>query len=244
MSQTVVENEKQLLKFGAAISSLRGIAAPLEFEAPVNVMSPITEATMIGAYSYIGPGGELCGARIGRFCSIAARVVIGPFEHPTDWISTHPFQFGRSRKFKFWSEATEFRFNQLELKPAPHIGNDVWIGDGARIMRGVTIGNGAIVAAGAVVTRNVPPFAIVGGVPAKIIRYRFDQDTIARLEKAQWWNFKIWAARPDFRDIASILKTIEENDAPPFDPHQRKLSIEDGKYVVSDPIGRTRNKAA
>lgn len=239
-----MENEKKLLELGAALSSLRVLSAPLEFEAPVNVMSPITEATVIGAYSYVGPSGELCGARIGRFCSIAARVVIGPFEHPTDWISTHPFQFGRSRKFKFWAEAAEFRFNQLELKPAPHIGNDVWIGDGARIMRGVTIGNGAIVAAGAVVTRDVPPYAIVGGVPAKVIRHRFDQDTIMRLERAQWWNFKIWATRPDFRDITSILKIMEDNDAPPFNPAQRKLSIEDGKYIVSDLTNQGCNKAA
>ncbi|WP_269284161.1 CatB-related O-acetyltransferase [Sinorhizobium psoraleae] len=118
--------------------------------------------TRIGAYTYMGPMGEISGAEIGRFCSIAPRVVIGPFEHPSDWISSHPFQFGRSRKFKFWAEASEFRFNKLPIKPRPVIGNDVWIGDGAVIMRGITIGNGAIIAAGAVVTKDVPPYAIVG----------------------------------------------------------------------------------
>src|SRR3546814_20370050 len=87
-----------------------------------------------------------------------------PFEHPTDWLSSHPFQFGRSRKFKFWPEFSEFRFKQLPMKPPTSIGNDVWIGDGAVIMRGLEIGNGAIIAAGAVVAKDEPQYATVGGV--------------------------------------------------------------------------------
>src|SRR3546814_9919160 len=80
-------------------------------------MSPVSDETEIGAYTYVGPAGEIGGAKIGRFCSIAPRVVIAPFEHPTDWLSSHPFQFGRSRKFKFWPEFSEFRFKQLPMKP-------------------------------------------------------------------------------------------------------------------------------
>ncbi|WP_376745760.1 hypothetical protein [Sinorhizobium psoraleae] len=90
--------------------------------------------------------GEISGAEIGRFCSIAPRVVIGPFEHPSDWISSHPFQFGRSRKFEFWAKPQSSVSTSSPIKPRPVIGNDVWIGDGAVIMRGITIGNGAIIA--------------------------------------------------------------------------------------------------
>src|SRR3546814_14914670 len=97
-------------------------------------MSPVSDETEIGAYTYVGPAGEIGGAKIGRFCSIAPRVVIAPFEHPTDWLSSHPFQFGRSRKFTFWPEFSEFRFKQLPMKPPTSIGNAVWLGDVAVIM--------------------------------------------------------------------------------------------------------------
>src|SRR3546814_20615493 len=95
-----------------------------KFESPINLMSPVSDETEIGAYTYVGPAGEIGGAKIGRFCSIAPRVVIAPFEHPTDWLSSHPFQFGRSRKFKFWPEFSEFRFKQLPMKPPTSIGNE------------------------------------------------------------------------------------------------------------------------
>ncbi|AUX76422.1 CatB-related O-acetyltransferase [Sinorhizobium fredii] len=229
-------NRDDLLACGAAVASAKGIGAPLTFESPVNLMSPVSEPTTIGAYSYIGPSGEICGAEIGRFCSIAPRVIIGPFDHPTDWISNHPFQFGRSRKFNFWPEASEFRFQKLETKPRPVIGHDVWIGDGAVITRGVRIGNGAVVAANAVVTRDVPPYAVVGGVPAKVIRFRFDETTIARLQAARWWEFKIWSSRPDYRKVHSILDRIESGEIPPFKPDVWKLTSENGSLSLSKEI--------
>ncbi len=221
--------EKVLIEAGAAISSLKGVLATLTFESPINLMSPVSEETAIGAYTYIGPGGEVCGAKIGRFCSIAPRVIIGPSEHPTDWISSHPFQFGRSRKFKFWEEASEFKFRKHPVKPAAVIGNDVWIGDGAVIMRGVKVGDGAVIAANAVVTKDVPAYAIVGGVPAHILRFRFDEDTIARLKATPWWNFKIWSSHPDYRHIEFILSAIESGSVPPFEPGKWKLSSEHGR---------------
>ncbi|MGH0257607.1 MULTISPECIES: CatB-related O-acetyltransferase [Sinorhizobium] len=228
-----ISNEKDLLPYGAYVSSLRGIVAPVVFESPINLMSPVFDAATIGAYSYMGPTGELYGGQIGRFCSIASRVIIGPSEHPSEWISSHPFQFGRSRKFSFWPESSEFNYNPLAVKKAPVIGNDVWLGDGAVIMRGITIGDGAIVAAGAVVTKDVPPYAVVGGVPASIIRMRFDAPTIARLQASQWWTYKIWSDRPNYREVHFILDKIESGAIPPFKPDVWKLTSENGQISLS-----------
>lgn len=225
--------DKELLRAGAAISSLKGVTAPLVFESPINLMSPASEETTVGAYSYIGPGGEISGATIGRFCSIAPRAIIGPFEHPTDWLSSHPFQFGHSRKFRFWDEAREFKHQKLSVKPGPLIGNDVWIGDGAVILRGVKIGDGAVVAANAVVTKDVPPYAIVGGVPATLIRFRFNPATIATLLQIEWWKFKVWRARLDYRQINALAEAIKEGSLPPFAPDKWKLSCENGRFSLT-----------
>ena len=94
-----------------------------------------------------------------------------------------------------------------------HIGHDVWIGYGAIIMDGVTIGTGAVVAAAAVVTKDVPPYAIVAGVPARIIRYRFDDDTIRRLLESRWWDFpeEFIATRLKFDDVKQCLDVLEQN---------------------------------
>lgn len=123
---------------------------------------------------------------IGKFCSIAAetRFIMNGGNHPTNWLTTYPFPiFGQG-----WEAAMPEKW--------PHrgdtvIGNDVWIGYGAIIMPGVSIGNGAIVAAGSVVTRDIAPYAIVGGNPAQVIRSRFARADIGRLERIAWWNWDL-----------------------------------------------------
>jgi virginiamycin A acetyltransferase len=121
---------------------------------------------------------------IGKFCSIAAdvRFIMNGGNHPTDWFTTFPFPiFGNG-----WETALPERW---PMKGDTIVGNDVWIGYGALIMPGLTIGDGAIIAAGSVVTKNVQPYAIVGGNPAQAIRYRFDEITISKLKKISWWNW-------------------------------------------------------
>lgn len=133
---------------------------------------------------------------IGRFCSIAAetRFIMNGGNHATDWFTTFPFPvFGEG-----WEAASPESW--------PHrgdtiVGHDVWIGYGTTIMPGVRIGNGAIIATRSVVTKDVEPFAIVGGNPARLIRYRFDEATRTALSEIEWWN---WSAEKITRNVQTI----------------------------------------
>ncbi len=133
---------------------------------------------------------------IGKFCSIAPRVTImGGGNHRSDWVTTFPFpEF--SEDFPFAKSIEE----HTQSNGSVTIGNDVWIGSDAKIMSGVTIGHGAIIGANALVTKDVPPYAVVGGVPAKIIKFRFSEEQIAHLLSIAWWDW----------DIAKIGQHIHE----------------------------------
>lgn len=138
----------------------------------------------LGDYSYIsGPRTYVESARIGKFCSIARQTVIGVGNHDHSLVTTHPFII--SPEFGGLIDKSIM----VQQKPAPVIGNDVWIGINSIIMRGVSIGDGAVVAANSVVTRDVPPYAIVGGVPAKLIRFRFSDEVICALINIRWWDW-------------------------------------------------------
>lgn len=136
--------------------------------------SKIGTACEIGNYTYIGNFCEVTRATIGNYVSIANNVTIGPGEHPTDTISAHHL----------------FMKNPYEEMTAKDctIGNDVWIGINSVVRRGVEIGNGAIVGANSYVNKDVPDFAIVVGSPAKLIRYKFPQKIIEKINESKWWE--------------------------------------------------------
>lgn len=175
----------------------------LTYEMPINLTkdNEFKENCTIGAFTYINAGGNFSDTSIGRYCSIAEEVVTGPGQHRTDYLSTHPFVYDptddTARLGGFESYRRILGKKPLNASPPPTkfvqphitIGHDVWIGLRAIILRGVTIGDGAVVAAGAVVTKDVAPYTIVGGTPAKPIRRRFNDDTIAQLLELRWWDY-------------------------------------------------------
>ena len=138
----------------------------------------------IGRHTYIAKA-RIVRTEIGAFCSIGQDVNIGGLGiHPTQWVSTHPVFYSTLMQ----SGSTFAEKNLFDELKSNKVGNDVWIGARALILDGITIGEGAIIAAGAVVVRDVPPYAIVGGVPAKGIRTRFIPEVVEFLLKWQWWN--------------------------------------------------------
>ena len=147
--------------------------------------SNLIRVTM-GRYSYVGMNNSISDCKIGSFCSIASYCAIGGGVHPLDKVSTSPVFYDKNNCFR------EHKFISIpfseECKTVV-IGNDVWIGENCFIKAGVTIGDGAVVGAHSVVTKDIPPYAIVAGAPAKILRFRFDENKIKELLELQWWNW-------------------------------------------------------
>lgn len=148
--------------------------------------------TKVGFGSYCSGGCFLKNATIGRYCSIGENVVTICGRHPINFVSTHPAFYSARKQagFSYVSEEKfcEFQYIDAASQTAVVIGNDVWIGSFVRILEGVSIGDGAVIAAGAVVTKDVPPYAIVGGVPAQVKKYRFSEEEIRMLSDLKWWE--------------------------------------------------------
>lgn len=140
----------------------------------------------VGRYSYgpvLKPGCLPRGTQVGTYCSIAGGLIVRRRDHPVDHPALHPFFYNRHLGYVAKDTIQSDEDNPLV------IGNDVWIGDRVTILSGCTqIGNGAVLAAGSVVTKDVAPYAIVGGVPAKQLKMRFSPEIIARIEASQWWT--------------------------------------------------------
>lgn len=214
------------------------VVLPLDcrFEPPCSTKwMSIAHSLSLGAFSYAVSGWYFA-CRIGRYVSIGEKVEAGRGDHPTDWLSMSPFQY--MPPTEVFEPGTGFpggeNYKTLGLpsslitRPATQvklieIGHDVWIGHEAYIRPGVKIGNGAIVGARTVVTRDVPPYAVVAGNPARVRKMRFPDKIIERLEELQWWRFAI----SDLKDITfdrvdvaieEIAGRIAENKIQPYEP--------------------------
>lgn len=170
------------IKLGFALSRLRAAKIWLEPGVSIGNATLAIQTLRIGTRTYLRSGCELFNiASIGRFCSIGNDVILGQERrvHPLDWVSTHPFQH----------ERPEHHYHHVA--PPTKIGNDVWIGREAIVMEGVDVGNGAVIGARALVTCDVPPYAVVAGMPARVIRYRHTAEIIDKLLKSKWWTLPV-----------------------------------------------------
>lgn len=157
--------------------------------------------TEIGDYTYLSTNVSMMNCVVGKFCSIAQGTCVSLGTHPSSkFVSTHPAFFSTNKQNGMtFSDSCYF-----EEMGKSNIGNDVWIGVNAIIMDNVNIGNGAIIGAGCVVTKDIPPYAIAVGVPAKVIRYRFKAEEIAFLEEFKWWNREEEWLKGHFKDLHDI----------------------------------------
>jgi phosphonate metabolism protein (transferase hexapeptide repeat family) len=160
----------------------------------------ILQEVTLGDYSYVVNDSQITYATIGKFCSIAAMTRINPGNHPMHRATQAHFTYRASAYFPGEADETEF----FDWRRSYHVtmGHDIWIGHGAIVLPGRSVGTGAVIAAGAVVTKDVPSYTIVGGNPAKIIRRRFPENISERLMTLAWWDWsheQLRAALPDFR---------------------------------------------
>ena len=202
MRQNLVGSFKNLIRFFLSIPKFQKKNIKVKFDSFIDTSSILGGYNLlsskvrilnsiIGFGTYIGYRSSFDSVIIGKFSSIGANVQVIKGRHPTSlFVSTHPAFFSLSKQsgFTFTKKQLFNEHKLLDNKWSIIVGNDVWIGSEVNILEGVKIGDGSIIAAGSLVTKDVPPYSIVGGNPCKIIRYRFNESEILSLLNFQWWN--------------------------------------------------------
>lgn len=166
----------------------------------------------IGAFSYV-VGQVRNNLSIGRYCSIAAGLSVFGDSHPTSWLSSSPMSYAPHHQ-RFFADAGVDTPPALQDWEAGNshvvtrIGHDVWIGGGVLLKPGITIGNGAVIATRSIITKDVPPYAIMGGSPARVLKFRFEQPVIDKLNESAWWDYDLSRVQLDWRDAEAAADTI------------------------------------
>lgn len=199
-------------------------------EPPIRVFGNCTlNSVELGAFSYLAPGCLLHRARIGRYSSIGDNVQILS-AHPIEELTTSPFPYQTLFRAPF-DAPPRVQFDNLAQTT---IGNDVWIGSGVRLKSGVTIGDGAIIGAGSVVTKDVAPYSILGGVAARFIRHRFAKEMIEKLASLAWWQYDIVSLDLRWGDLAATIdeltQRISSGAISPYEP-ERYIIFRDGTTI-------------
>lgn len=221
-------------RLDSGTKGLRGdIELTLEEGAKLHDVKLFAKRLKIGAHTDIMSGAELHEvASIGRYCSIAAGTVLGHSRqsHPLEWLSTH------SKLFAMRAAQGGDTSGHYRSSPTT-IGHDVWIGRDAMIMDGITLGTGAVVGAQSLVNKDVPPYAIVAGTPARIIRYRFEPALIERLLASQWWELPAERlAQLPMEHPEALLAALA--DQPPAALAPRQVTVQTNPFRISDPEHR------
>ena len=179
---------------GVRLGAQSVLRAGTRYESPIVLKSRvfINVGVVLGRYTVIGAHTLVQRATIGSFCSIGEHCNLNNLaSHPTDWLSTHPFQ-ANTKPFEFDADYAAVRKIKRSWTYGPlTVGHDVWIGDEVSVLGGVTIGHGAIIGAKSFVNRNIPPYAIAAGVPARVKKFRFPEATIAKLLDLAWWDLRL-----------------------------------------------------
>ena len=172
----------------------------------------------LGKYSYFGANTRVGDTQIGKYCSIGDNCIFGMGGHPTNALTTSCVAYiydslDRAMKARYFDVGKKNLVDCTDIiKPPTVIGNDVWIGHNVLIHRGVVIGHGAVIGMGAVVVKDVPPYAIVGGVPAKIIKYRFNNEVIKELLNLRWWDYpESFVKTLPFGDLEKCIDMLKSN---------------------------------
>ena len=192
-----------------ALKKLRGSAIKNSVIHPTSIVESGCNVvnTQMDRYSFCGYDCEIINSEIGSFCSIANGVVIGGSMHPMEWVSTSPVFYDEKDSIK-----TKFHPSAKDAHKKTIIGHDVWIGQNVLIKQGIRIGNGAVIGMGSVVTKDVPPYSVVAGNPAKMIKMRFSDEIINKLQTVKWWCFsedEIKNYSKYFSDPVKFLENLE-----------------------------------
>ena len=231
----------------------------MEIETPFRCQGGNIQCFRIGAFTYVNDNCYIRAVKsIGRFCAIGPNLIMGMPEHSSHSVSPHivfpHLDAGWMDSFTDYGKDNDVAISQIRNKQNEEligrgmitIGNDVWIGGNVTILKGCQIGDGAIIAAGAVVTRDVPPYAVVGGVPAKVLKYRISDEYIERLLRLKWWEYGAEIMKGcDVTDINGTVKTIEERVENGFPKHQSEvITINFNPISINPPVEKNAAELA
>ena len=201
-----------------------GINGRLAFERPAWPQAHRLKDCTLGAFTFFNAAGVTCAYRVhfGRYSQIGESSILGPPEHPQDYFSSHPFAFTRPQYMPSMYQLDDFVRLAPEADDGPsyvdtvpsetYIGHEAYIGAGCFVKRGVRIGNGATIGARAVVTRDIPDYAIAIGAPARTIRLRFSEQIVERFQKLQWWRYDLapFKKKVDYSKVEQTLAFFEQ----------------------------------
>ncbi|MBP2316830.1 CatB-related O-acetyltransferase [Azospirillum soli] len=244
---------EQLANIGIVVRGLH-FGDRLVFERPAQSFGFLSGNNCIGAFSIVNDRCILNTVEIGRYCNLAMNCVLGIADHPVDWFSSHGFVYGGHdfRPFLRYPEWTSlvsdvrvFHGREEGHGAGPvRLGNDVWLGQNVIVRAGVTIGDGAIIGAGSVVTKDVAPYMVMGGVPARPIRQRFATAIVERFMALRWWTLDLSALRNqvDYANVPAVLDRLEamvaDGTVQPLRPKTYSLDqTPDGRYKLSTLAG-------
>lgn len=218
---------KEAAEHGLVLRAPHGIAGSLRFERPAFVFGHRLKECTVGAFAYLNANGHssLYRCRLGRYAQLGESCIVGPPEHPTDWFSSHPFAYTRPTHMPNMYRLPDFARLAPEASDRPSyaesvpndtvLGHEAYLGAGSYVKRGITIGDGAMIGACSVVTRDIPPYAIAVGSPARVLRLRFAEKIVERFLKLEWWRYDLapFKNAVDFSQVEATLAFFEQKKA-------------------------------